>query len=342
MDSIEGVADGIVTLKRKIRHSSTKVVFPEGEEEKIIKAVASVIGQGIATPVLLGQEDHIRDLAARAELDLAGVSIMDPTVSPRLKPYIDEYCKGRDFPRGAAHRLLSKALYFGAMMVRMGDAAAMVAGIATATEEVVTASELIIGVQPGIATPSSFLLMDVPGYRGEEGSQLVFADVATNPAPTPEQLADIAIASARSATKMFGWEPRVAMLSFSTKGSATHPNVDKVAEAVRIVREREPGLCVDGELQADAAIVPEVAKRKIKEDSSVAGRANILIFPDLDAGNICCKLVQRLAQAAAYGPFLQGFAKPVSDLSRGATIEDIVGATTMVVLEAQANEHTSN
>ena len=342
MESFEGFSDRIVAQKGRIRRSSTKVVFPEGEEEKIIKAAACVVGQGIATPILLGRGDHIRDLAARADIDLAAISITDPTTSSQLEPYIDEYCKDRDFPRGAAHRLISKALYFGAMMVRMGDADAMVAGIATATEEVVAGSELIIGLQEGISTPSSLFLMEIPGYMGEEGSLLIFADAATNPNPTPEQLADIAIASARTARELLGWEPRVAMLSFSTKGSATHPDVDKVVEAVRIVRERDPGLCVDGELQADAAIVPEVAKRKIKEDSSVAGRANILIFPDLDAGNICYKLVQRLAKAAAHGPFLQGFAKPVSDLSRGATIDDIVGATTMVVLKAQAHESTSN
>ncbi len=227
-------------------------------------------------------------------------------------------------------------------MVKMGDADAMVAGIATSTEEVVTAGELIIGLQKGISTPSSFFLMDIPGYLGGEGSLLIFADGGTNPNPNPEQLADIAIATARSARELLGWEPKVAMLSFSTKGSAIHPDVDKVVEAVRMAKKREPGLCVDGELQADTAIVPEVAKRKINEASSVAGRANILIFPDLDAGNICYKLVQRLAKAAAYGPFLQGFAKPVSDLSRGSTIDDIVGATTIVVLEVQARERTSD
>ena len=335
--------DILLKLQRKIRCSSTKVVFPEGEEEKIIMAAARVVGQGIATPILLGREDNIKDLVARKDLDLTGLSIIDPSSSSKLELYIDEYCKDRDFPSGAARRIITKPLYFGAMMVRMGDADAMVAGIATTTGgEVIMASELIIGMQEGISTPSSFFLMDIPGYIGEEGSLLIFADCAINPDPTPEQLAGTAVASARSARELLGWEPRIAMLSFSTKGSNTHPHVEKVVEAVRIVREREPGLCVDGELQADAAIVSEVAKRKIKEASPVAGRANILIFPDLDAGNIGYKLVQRLAKAAAYGPFLQGFAKPVSDLSRGATIDDIIGATTLVVVKVQTHESPGN
>ena len=334
--------DILIELQRKIRSSSTKVVFPEGEEEKIVMAAARVARQGISTPILLGREDHIKDLAARKGIDLIGISINDPSSPSKLESYIDEYCKDRDFPSGAARLILAKPVYFGAMMVRMGDADALVAGIATATEEIIMASELIIGMQEGISTPSSFFLMDIAGYIGEDGSLLIFADAAINPDPTPEQLADIAVASARSARELLGWEPRIAMLSFSTKGSAAHPDVGKVVDAVRIVREHEPGLCVDGELQADAAIVPEVAKRKIKEASSVAGRANILIFPDLDAANIGYKLVQRLAKAAAYGPILQGFAKPVSDLSRGATIEDIVGATTLVVVEVQAHESPGN
>ena len=332
----------ITALRRKIRHSSSKVVFPEGQEEKIIKAAAVIAGQGIASPILLGREDSIRDLAAGAGLDVTGISIEDPALSPRLESYVDEYCKDSDFPVGAARRLLTKSVYYAAMMVRMGDADAMVAGIATSTEEVVTASELIIGLQEGITTASSYSLMEIPGFKGEEGSLLIFADAATNPNPTPDQLADIAIASARSAKELLDWEPRVAMLSFSTKGSATHPDVDKVLEAIRIIREREADLCMDGELQLDAAINPEVARRKIEGVSPVAGRANILIFPDLDAANIGYKLVQQLAKAAAYGPFLQGFAKPVSDLSRGSTVDDVVGAAIVVVLEAQAHEGISN
>jgi phosphate acetyltransferase len=184
-------------------------------------------------------------------------------------------------------------------------------------------------------SPSSFMVMSTPHYAAEEGHALIFADPGVNPNPDASQLADIAIASARSANRLFGWEPRIAMLSFSTQGSARHPDVDKVTSALRIVRERDPGILIDGEMQADAALVPSVAERKMKHPSSVAGRANILVFPDLDAANIAFKLVQRLGEAGAYGPFLQGFAKPVSDLSRGCTVEDIIGVTVMAVIDVQ-------
>ncbi len=262
--------------------------------------------------------------------------------SSKLDEYARQYSKDRDLPIGAARLILSKPVYFGAMMVKTGDADAMVAGIATPSEEVVMASELFIGMQEKISTPSAFFLMEIPGFEGEEGNLLIFADAALNPNPTPDQLADIAISSARSARKLLGWEPRIAFLSFSTKGSAMHPDVDKVVEAVRIAREHEPDVLIDGELQADAAIIPEVARKKTDGTSSVAGRANILIFPDLDAGNIGYKLVQRLTKGAAYGPFLQGFARPVSDLSRGAAVGDIIGATILVVIDAQGNESISD
>jgi phosphate acetyltransferase len=291
---------------------------------------------------LLGRKNVIEEAAAGLGVDPDKIALLDITASPKLDEYVGVYAKERNLPPGAAKLILKKPVYFGAMMTKMGDADAMVAGIATPTEEVVMASELIIGMQGDITSPSSFTLMDIPGYKGEEGSQLMFADAALNANPTSEQLADIAISCAKSARKFFGWEPRIAMLSFSTKGSATHDDVDKVIEAVKIVKERQPDLLVDGELQADAAIVPEVAKKKMEAPGVVGGRANILIFPDLDAGNIGYKLVQRLTHGEAYGPFLQGFAKPVSDLSRGATVDDIVGAAILVVIEAQGHEDTSH
>jgi phosphate acetyltransferase len=195
---------------------------------------------------------------------------------------------------------------------------------------------MLIGLKEGISTVSSMGLMMIPGYNGTEGNLLAIADCAVCPAPEPGELADIAISTADTVHSLLGWEPRVALLSFSTKGSASHENVDKVIKALELVHERQPGLLIDGELQLDSAIVPEVAARKVKGESPVAGKANILIFPDLNAGNIGVKLMQRFASAIAYGPMLQGFAKPVSDLSRGAPVEEIVGAITMLVARAQS------
>jgi phosphate acetyltransferase len=324
-------------LINRIKSDSMQIVFPEGEEKNIIAAAVEIKKSRIATPILLGSKDSITKIAVQTSIDINGLSIVEPATSPNLEHYIDRYSLQKIFPRNASRRIISTNLGFGAMMVKAGDADGMIAGIAHATEQVIMMSQLIIGMQEGISIPSSFMILDIPGFVGEDGSFLVIADPAINPDPTSEQLADIAISTADSVKEILSWEPRVAMLSFSTLGSATHQMVDKVLKAVEIAHQRRPSLLLDGEFQLDAAIVPEVAQRKVKRESQVAGRANIIIVPDLNSGNIGCKLIQRLARAKAYGAVLQGFALPVSDLSRGATIEDIVGVAILLAVRGQVS-----
>jgi len=220
------------------------------------------------------------------------------------------------------------------MMVKAGDADAMVGGAVYETASIIMGGTMVVGMKEGVSTPSSFFLMDIPGFQGGESGKLIFADCAVLPDPTAEELSDIAIASAESAKAILGCESRVAMLSFSTKGSSLEPQAEKIVQATKIVSERRPELLVDGEFQADTAIVPAIAKKKVKGESSVAGKANVLIFPDLNSGNIAYKLVQRLANADAIGPLLQGFAKPICDLSRGATVDDIIGSIVVTAVQA--------
>lgn len=307
--------------KAQIKGRKLKVALPEGHDARVQEAAALLIAEDLAVPVLSGTGEEI-----------SGAELCNPETDPRRETYSATLASlSSKLDEAAAFDLLSDPLYFAGMLVREGEAGGLVAGAAAPTADVLRAGLRTVGLAEGIRRMSSYFLMQVPDFLGQGPKNFIFADCAVNIDPDPDDLADIAIASAASASKLLDEEPRLAMLSFSSKGSANHPHVDKVTSALKIIRERAPDLIVDGEFQVDTALVPHVAATKIKDPSNVAGQANVLIFPDLNSGNIGYKLTQYMAGAQAIGPHLQGFARPVCDLSRGATVNDIVAATSITL-----------
>lgn len=324
-------------IKRKAAALHKTIVLCEGEDSRVVNAAAMATREGIAKIVLLGDPQAIRK--ANPDVDLTGVQIVNPLNSDKLPAYNARLCElraSKGMTPEQATELLKDGTYFGAMMLKMGDVDGLVSGACHSTANTLRPGLQIIKTAPGYSAVSSFNLMICPpqGNQYCPDGLVIFADCGLNPTYTAEGLADCAISTANSAKAIAGIEPKVAMLSFSSKGSAKHDNVTLVAEATRIAKEKAPEIKLDGELQFDAAIVPSVGEMKAK-GSPVAGHANVFIFPDLQAGNIGYKIAERLGGFMAVGPICQGFAKPLNDLSRGCTAEDIVGAVAITVLQTQ-------
>lgn len=325
-------------MKEKAKQDKQTIVLPESKDKRTLIAAAQILKEGTADLIMIGKEEKIMDGAGWLEVDLTGVKVVDPDTDPNFDHYAETLFelrkhKGMTLEK-AQETLKNDYITYGVMMVKEKDADGLVAGACHATADTLRPALQILKTAPGTELVSGFFLMDVPNCEFGYNGTFLFADCGLNQDPTAEELAAIADSSAKSFRAFMGEKPVIAMLSHSTKGSAKHALVDKVVKATEIAHEKYPQLELDGELQLDAAIVPSVGKSKAK-GSTVAGNANVLIFPNLDCGNIGYKLVQRLAKAEAYGPMLQGIARPVNDLSRGCSAEDIVGVVALTAVQAQ-------
>lgn len=329
----------IEDIKRKAQRNLKTIVLPESYDDRMLQAAAQITREGLAHIILLGDPESLQDRAKAFDIDLAGVTLLLPAESPCLQSYVGELVDLRKHkgltPNEAFKRMLAfDYLFFAAMMVHKGDADGAVAGAFNSTGDVLRAALQVVGTAPGIRTISSVMLMATSSPELGDNGTLLFADCVVNPKPDAKALAEIAVTTARSCRCLLGTEPRVALLSFSTMGSACHEEVDKVRQALDIAHSMAPKMLIDGEMQLDAAIIPQVADLKAA-NSPVAGRANILIFPDLNSGNIGYKLTERIAGAKVAGLMVQGLAKPVNDMSRGCSVEDIVNTVAMTAVQAQ-------
>lgn len=326
-------------IKQRAKQDIKTIVLPESNDVRTLEATMQVLKEGFADIILVGNKEEINKLAEESQIDISGAKIVDPETSEKFSEYANQFYelrKAKGMTLDKAKEMMKDRVYFGMMMVKANDADGLVSGACHSTADTLRPALQILKTAPGTKLVSAFFLMVVPNCEYGEKGAFVFADSGLNEYPDPEALSEIAISSSKSFKQLVGAEPRVAMLSYSTYGSAHSPLTDKVVEATKILKEKMPDLIADGELQLDAAIIPEIAASKAP-GSPVAGKANTLVFPDLDAGNIGYKLVQRLAKAEAYGPLCQGIARPVNDLSRGCSSQDIAGVVAITAVQAQEN-----
>lgn len=325
-------------VKQRARTNIKTIALPEATDKRVLEAANKITKEGFAKVILLGNKTKIEKIAMEHSISIDGISIVNPIDSDKYEEYANalyDLRKAKGMTEEQAHELMKDETHFGMMMVKMGACDGLVSGAIHSSSDTLRPALQILKTAPNTKLVSAFFLMVVPNCEYGENGVFVFSDCGLNQNPNSDELSEIAISSSKSFEQLVGKTPKVAMLSYSSYGSAKSELVDKVQEATKLVKEKEPELLVDGELQLDAAIIPEVAASKAKE-SNVAGKANILIFPDLNAGNIGYKLVQRLAKAEAYGPLCQGIAKPVNDLSRGCSADDIVGVVAITAVQAQS------
>lgn len=330
----------IEQIKQRAKQEIKTIVLPEATDVRILEAAEMIKNEGYAKVILIGNEEEVRKLAKERNIDIGETKIIDPAVSIETARYskeLYELRKSKGMTEEQAEKLVLEPVYFGMMMVKLNEADGLVSGAAHSTSDTLRPALQILKTAPGTKLVSAFFVMVVPNCKYGENGTFIFADSGLNEEPDSEKLSEIAISSSKSFEQLVGTQPKVAMLSYSTYGSAHSASTEKVIEATKLVKEKEPNLLVDGELQLDAAIIPEIAESKAP-NSPIKGDANVLIFPNLDAGNIGYKLVQRLGKAEAYGPLCQGIARPVNDLSRGCNSKDIVGVVAITAVQAQTQD----